>query len=180
VIPADAAPIVLPAAPDAAAADLACEPLWPGEARVCVRFESGGARRVATRADLERWQVEPEALRAAMAEASAAHLQRAVLVPIPGMEPASWLRLTDPDGWAAAGVLRPDLLAERLGGLPVRVAVPAAGVLVAWRTADPDVDRVMAIGVREIHDQQGGPVSDHVWQWDGRAWTPFGRAVEAR
>ena len=184
MIPADAAPIVLAAPPESAPTDLACEPLWPAEARLCFTVPAvangadAGARRIAKRADLEGWQVDLPKLHAAMAEAAAPHVAKGVMVPIVGMEPASWLRLTDPNGWAAAGVLRPDLLAEKLGGVPIRVAVPASGMLVAWRSADPNVDRVMAIGVRELHEQQGGRVSDHVWSWDGKTWTPFGRAVK--
>jgi hypothetical protein len=156
--------------------------LWPGEARLCLTsiFGEPAVRRVATGADLDRWGVDLATAKARLSEGAAAQVAKAVTVPIAGMEPASWLRLQDPNGWAAAGVLRPELLAERLGGLPIRVAVPAAGVLVAWRTEDPEVDRVMAVGVRELHEQQGGPVTDHVWQWDGRSWTPFGRAVQVR
>lgn len=156
---------------------LACEVLWP-EALVCLRVWEDGKRRWASSADLARWGVDLPAARQALAEAAARHVRSAPFVPIDGME-ARYLRIADGDGWAAAGLLRPDLLAERLGGLPLRVAIPADSVLVAWRDQGPEVDKVMAVGVRELFERQPGPVTPKVYQWDGTRWTPFGQAVPA-
>lgn len=154
---------------------LACEPLWPGATLLCWRVWEDGRRRWVLGSDLERWAADAAALRAAVVKAAEARLEGAERVPVGGME-ASWHRHVDGD-WAAAGVLLPDALAAKVGGLPVRVGVPGDGVLVAWKGGDPDLDRVMAVGVREIFDAQPVRVTPHVWQWDGRAWSPFGEAV---
>ncbi|MEQ1502962.1 MAG: hypothetical protein ABMB14_12065, partial [Myxococcota bacterium] len=127
-------------------------------------------------ADLRAWTVSAGDLRATVATRSDAAVAGAELVPIAGMN-ASYLRLVDADGWAAAGALRPELVAARLGGGAIRVAVPAQSVLVAWRVGDPAIDTVMAVGVRELFEQQPGPVSPKIHTWDAGRWTPFGEAV---
>jgi hypothetical protein len=154
---------------------LACDVVWP-EALLCLRVWEDGGRRWASTRDLERWGIGLPAARASLAEAARTHVESAPLVPIEGMA-AKYLRLADGDGWAAAGLLRPDLLAERLGGLPLRVAIPSQGVMVAWRAQGPEVDKVMAVGVRELFEQQPQPVTPKVYQWDGARWAPFGEAV---
>ena len=90
---------------------------------------------------------------------------------------ASYLKLVDGDGWAAAGALRPDLLAEKVGGLPLRMAMPAEGVLLAWKGGEAEVDRVMAVGVKEMYDQLPGAVSPRIVTWDGAKLAPYGQAV---
>lgn len=156
--------------------DLACDPIWPGTALLCFRIWENGARRWVGTSDLRKWSTNPAALAEQVRARAAQKLAAAELVPIEGMD-ASYLRLVDGDGWAASGVLRPDVLAERLGGLPIRVAVPADSVLVAWRSQGREIDQVMAVGVRELYDQQKGGVSPQIRQWDGEAWLPFGEAL---
>jgi hypothetical protein len=34
----------------------------------------------------------------------------------------------------------------------------------------------MAVGVRELYDEQDGSVSPYIFAWDGKKWTPFGEA----
>ncbi|HHO52794.1 MAG TPA: hypothetical protein ENK18_18445, partial [Deltaproteobacteria bacterium] len=96
-------------------AQLHCEPLWPGVALLCFRVWEDGLRRWVERGDLIRWGVGAEALKARILEASAAPIQAAESVSVEGMS-AGYLRLVDGDGWAVAGLLRPELLSERPGG----------------------------------------------------------------
>lgn len=160
-------------------AALACETLWPEATLLCLRVWEGGKRRWVVDGDLGRWGIAFQAARDRLAAGAADKISAAELVPIDGM-PASYLRLVDGDGWAAAGVLRPDLVAARLGGGPIRVAVPSENVLLAWRAdAGPEVDRVMAIGVRELYEKQPPAVSPKVVSWDGARWIPYGEAVPA-
>jgi hypothetical protein len=155
---------------------LACTPLWPSYAELCFRVWEDGQRRWVTVGDAAKWSLPPDALARAVARRAPEHLRDAEMVQVEGME-ARYLRLVDGDGWAAAGLLRPGGLSERLGGLPIRVAVPADSVLLAWRAGDADLDRVMAIGVRELYDATPGPVTPKVFTWDGDRWTPFGEAA---
>lgn len=156
--------------------DLACEPIWPDTALLCFRLWENGKRRWVGESDLRAWRTNVAALEAQVAAHAGPKLQAAELVPIEGMN-TTYLRLVDGDGWAAAGLLHPELLAERLGGLPIRVAVPNDTVLVAWKAQGKDVDQVMAVGVRELYDQQSGGVSPQIRQWDGESWLPFGQAL---
>jgi hypothetical protein len=147
---------------------------------VCLRVWEGPRRRWVLASDVASWgRSGADLLRGASAGAPAA-VARAELVPIDGT-PDRYLRLLDPDGWAAAGLLRPDLLVARLGGGPVRVAIPAEGVLLAWPARQPaaasELDRVMAVGVREWFDRGTAPVSPLVLTWDGATWSTFGEAV---
>jgi hypothetical protein len=155
---------------------LVCDPLWQDIALLCFRTWEGGKRRWVTASDAASWKTDAKAMRALLALQAAAHVQRAEMVPVSGMS-ASYLRLVDGDGWAAALALRPDLLAERLGGAPVRVAMPAEGVLVAWKVGTPELDQVMAVGVREMYEQMKGAVSPRVVTWDGAKFVPFGQAI---
>lgn len=157
---------------------LACAPAWPGTALLCFRVWEGSRRRWVTQGDLAAWGVPVEGLVTTVAEASRAVIGRAEVVPVEGME-ARYLRLVDGDGWAAVGFLHPELVAERLGGLPIRLAVPSEGVLVAWRPGGLALDKVLAVGVRELYDAQPGGVTPKILQWDGSTWLPFGEATPA-
>jgi hypothetical protein len=154
---------------------LICEPFWPEVASLCFRVWDKGKRRWVVGGDLQAWGVDEPALKAAATAGAEAKIRAAELVPIGGTK-ASYLRLVDGDGWAAAALLRPDIVAERLGGGPIRVAVPADSVVVAWKVQGDDIDRIMAVGVRELYDQTKGPVSPKIETWDGAKWEPFGEA----
>ena len=153
-----------------------CEVAWTSTALLCYRVWEGDERRFVLSSDLAAWGATVADLHAIVARAAEAHLAQAVLVPVEGT-PQSYLQLLDGDGWSAAGVLRPDLVVARLGGGPVRMAAPVQGALLAWRSEGADLDRIMAVGVKEIHDRGPQSVSPHVWEWNGKVWLPFGEAV---
>ncbi|MEQ1566599.1 MAG: hypothetical protein ABMA64_13235 [Myxococcota bacterium] len=156
-----------------------CEPVWPEIVDLCYRVWDQGKRRWVVTGDLGAWAADAPALRERVASAAGEWVARAELVPIAGT-PHQYLRLVDGDGWTAAGLLRPELAAERLGGGPIRMAYPAETVWIAWRAGDDELDRIMAIGVRELYDATAGSVSPRIVTWDPSApapWKPFGQAV---
>ena len=155
---------------------LACEPTLPKAVLLCFRVWEKGSRRWVTVQDLQRWGTDLPKVRAALADQARAKIAAAPLVPVDGAA-QSYLRLVDGDGWAAAALLVPDAVAARLGGAPVRVSIPAEGVLLAWKAAGPELDRILAVGARELYDTQSGSVSPSIFTWDGRVWMTFGEAV---
>jgi len=158
------------------AAELACEPALPGAVLLCFRVWEGDLRRWVTRDDLARWGATTGDVRDALLPEARRRIASAEEVPIEGTT-SSYLRLADGDGWAASAVLAPVALATRLGEMSVRIALPAEGVLLAWRTGDAERDRIMAVGARETYDAQPGSVSPAMFTWDGHVWTKFGEAL---
>lgn len=154
---------------------LVCQVAWAEVVDLCFRVWEQGKRRWVVVGDLAAWGADAAGLRATLAEPAAERVRAAELAPIEGMS-TSYLRLVDGDGWAAAGLLRPELVAERLGGGPVRVALPAESVLVAWKVQGDEVDKVMAVGVRELYEGTPGAVSPKIVTWDAGKWIPFGEA----
>jgi hypothetical protein len=148
--------------------------------RVCLRVWERATRRFVLGSDLAAWRTDAVTLLRTVAAAAEPAVGRAELVPVEGTD-ERYLRLLDSDGWSAVGLLRPDLVAERLGGGAIRVAVPNEGVLLAWTVRDPtapsELDRLMSVGVREWYDRAPAQVSPRVLTWDGAAWTVFGEAV---
>jgi hypothetical protein len=157
-----------------------CAPAWPELALVCARVADGEGRRLLRTSELAGRTAD-----AVLAEARASartRLAAAELLPVAGT-PHRYLQLVDADG-AAAAFLFPEQLAERLGGAPLRVAVPVDGVVIAWKAAGPELDKIGAVAVREVYDQglaqgagQGVAVSAQIVDWDGARWTTFGQAT---
>jgi hypothetical protein len=77
------------------------------------------------------------------------------------------------DGFDAAALLRPDLLASLAGGSVV-VAVPEDGTLVWWVPGDADFDKMVAVGIRRMADASSSPVSPRIYRHDGETWTVWG------
>lgn len=187
-VPAEVTPVLAPADAPAQFAEhvggpspsLACDPLW-SDALVCFKVREGKKRRWVTSADLAKWKVDAPALRATLAERAIAKLaDQPKPVPVEGMPGAQYWVAAEGDGWAAAGVLQPSLLAERLGGAPILVAVPVDGVLIAWKIGDRELDRIVAVGVKEMYDAGDGPVTPIVHQWTGARWAPYAEAVPSK
>lgn len=156
---------------------LVCEVLWTDAVLLCYRVREGERRRWVTEADLAAWSVSRAELRATMeARAAATVAGPPPQVPIQGLA-ASYLQDADADGWSAAWLLRPEALSRALGVPPLLAAAPSDGVVVAWRPDGGPVDRVMAVGVREMFDQQRGGVSPVIHLWDGSRWSRFGQAI---
>lgn len=156
---------------------LACDALWTGEAMLCFKVEEKGRRRWVTEKDLAAWKVDYPTLRAAVTErAIAALATQPKKTAVDGMTAHYWVA-AEGDGWSVAGALHPRLLAEKLGTVPIAVAIPAEGVLIAWVPGDKDLDRVLAVGVRDMYESQDGPVTPVIHSWTGERWVPYGEAA---
>jgi hypothetical protein len=158
-----------------ASAPLACAPLLPEHAHLCFRVWEGKTRRWVTEADLASWQTDREALVQHVAKRSGAVLASELeQQAIPDMD-AGYLQLRDGDGWAVAPFFDGPAIEQRLGAMP-RVAIPRAGVVLAWPTGSAELDKVMAVAVREMYEAADDAVTPmvHVWR-DGR-YVPFGVA----
>ncbi len=154
---------------------LVCEPVLPGEARLCLKVQEEKRRRWVTTADLDRWGAAPRALFDHLRAEARKHPLEIERVGIEDMD-SHYARLRDGDGWAAVAVLAPERLAEALGGAPILLGVPVDGVAMAWKPGAEEVDRVMLIGVREVYAGMPGGITPAVYAWSDRGFTLFGRA----
>ena len=71
-------------------------------------------------------------------------------------------------------LLHPEWLG--LVGEEVLVAVPARGALVVWTPGDSEVDKVVAVGARQMFEQLDHPVSPLVLRYDAEGWSVWGQA----
>jgi hypothetical protein len=156
---------------------LACDALW-AEALVCFKVVDGSRRRWVTEADAKNWGVDVPGLRRVVTDRARQKLAQAPKVmTVEGMPKSKYWLSAEGDGWAAAGVLAPDTLASRIGGAPLLVATPVDGVLLVWKPGDADLDRVLAVGAKEMHDASDSPVTPVVHGWDGTRWFSVVEAV---
>ena len=159
-----------------AAAEAVCRPFAEGIG-LCFTLHDGAVRRYVTRADLAAWGMDLAAVAAVAVAAAAAAIgdARPVAQSIEGVAGTWWLG-AEGDGLDAALLLYPDRLAARCGAAPVG-ASPEAGVLMAWVPGSAELDKVMAVGVRRMHDAADHPVSPRIYRWNGEKWVVWGQAV---
>lgn len=158
------------------ASRILCDQGGPPGILVCYQTRDESGLRWVHDGDLATWNSSHDELRNEMIRRAPAHLGTLEWVSVRGT-PDRYARIVAGDGWPAALLLAPQAMVPRLGAPPLRVAVPARGVALAFRPAGPDLDRIMAVGVREMFDTLARGVSPMVFEWDGRAWTPWGQAV---
>ncbi len=143
---------------------------------LCFGYEVGGTRRLVTESELLAWDTTPAALEAVARRttegAAAAGIYQEMRVE--GMAGRYWVG-GNGDGRVAAALLHPEDLAAIAGAEPV-VGVPERDTLLFWVPGDPDFDKVLAVGVRRLHDASEHPVSPLVYRWDGERWTVWGEA----
>jgi hypothetical protein len=157
---------------------LACDPVWPQEVLVCFRVQEGKKRRFVTAADLARWGVDSVGLRAVVTERARARLAtQPVRRTVDGTEKVYFVA-AEGDGWSAATVLAPEVVGARLGG-PFLLAAPTDQTVLVWLPGDKDLDKIMAVGAKEMFEGADWPVSPVVHQWDGRRFSSFVEAVPA-
>lgn len=159
-----------------AAAELACR-LVAESLSLCFVKGDGSELDYVTQADLGAWGLDLAAVEALARANARAGIEagRPARTPVEGMSGVYWLS-AEADGRDAAGLLFPDLLAG-IAGSPVVVGVPAQGALLFWVPGDRELDQVMAVGVRRIHDSSAQPVSSKIYRWDGDHWVVWGEAV---
>ncbi|MFH1467487.1 MAG: hypothetical protein ABIO70_24090 [Pseudomonadota bacterium] len=154
----------------------ACRPFAEGLV-VCLTVPAGEGRRLVTVADLEAWEVpQSEAMslaKARMAEGITA--ARPEVVPIPD-DPRTYLLSAVGDGLDQAALFHPAALAARFGGQPFAVGIPTRDVLIAMPLGDPELQQMVAVGVRRLWEGAEEPVSPAMYAWDGAAWQVWGEA----
>lgn len=162
-----------------------CQALPIPEVFLCFRVWEGTRRRWVTEADRAQWamteaQLYEMARRDCVASLRSAGFRwvRDSSSAIGGRrDRARYLELVDGDGGAVAGVLCPEAVSQRLGKPTFRAAMPTEDVFLAWPAGDPELDRILAVGAREIHDQHRRSLTPQVVHFDGDRWRAFGRAV---
>jgi hypothetical protein len=156
------------------AASIVCDRLAE-RLSLCFTFDAGETRRYVTEADLVAWGIEADEVRrrAGARAKEALRSERPASTPIEGG--LSYLLSAEGDGLDAAALAWPRRLEELAGG-PVLVAVPQRHTLLAWRSDGGELDTIMAVGVRRMHDAAPHPVSPLVYRHDGEAWRVWGQA----
>ncbi|NCG17486.1 MAG: hypothetical protein GWP91_00525 [Rhodobacterales bacterium] len=152
---------------------LACEAPIADAVRLCFKFWEGEKRRWVSLADLNAWGVSLADLHQALVPAATQALEGLQSVAIAGTE-RHYLQLADGDGWAAAGLLAPHVLASK-APRPL-MAMPQTSVMVSWSMGDAETDLIMAVGVKEMKSAARDPVSAMVLRWDGKQWIAFAEA----
>ena len=134
----------------------------------------GGGWRLASMVDVMGWGTGlKDALQAARPATRAAWAARPPeRAEVDGGGGAYLLRAVG-DGHDALGLLIPEVIEAAVGG-PAVVAVPRAGVLLAWRPGDADLDKILAVGVRRIADEAPAVISSRIYRWDGSRWLIWG------
>jgi len=146
---------------------------------LCFTYDVGETRRYVTEAELATWGIGVEEVRRRAGARAGAALGpgRPASTPIEGG--LAYLVSAEGDGLDAAGLASPGRLAELAGG-PVLVAAPQRHTLLAWRSDGGELDTIMAVGVRRMHDAAPHPVSPLVYQHDGEVWRVWGEARPPR
>ena len=158
-------------------ANLACLEFWEDAALLCFRRVEGPKRVWVTHADLRVWGTSLNGLAEELQRRAVKQVAGQVKdVPVNGMD-TTYVMASNQDGWGASLVLAPGQMAERWPGREMLFSVPAHGIILAWPGGNPDLDKVMAVGSREIYDSKPGSVSPIVFRWTKKGWVPF---VEAK
>ncbi len=153
-----------------------CDEIWPDQVRLCFRIWEGKSRRWMVESETATAGIRPEDLRGHVLGQGTRILTALEEVHVDGMPHTYW-QLRDGDGWAVLGALQPAEVARRMGAREaIHMALPAQGVLVAWAAGTPELDHVMAVGVREMYEQMSDVVSPVIHTWDGESWSAFGEA----
>jgi hypothetical protein len=155
---------------------LACRTFWTDQAKLCFRIVHGDRRQWVTESHLGPWGVDFDGLKKTVVENGALAIHRQLKpVPIPGMSEQYWLASNEA-GWSAGVLLQPTAFAAVGSGTNLMAAVPAHGIVLLWQGGNPEVDKVVAIGVREIYATEAGAVTPLIYWWTGSDWTVFGEA----
>ena len=91
---------------------------------------------------------------------------------VAGIEGRYFVR-SEGDGFDAAALLRPALLAQLASAEPV-VAVPEDGTFLWWVPGDADFDKMVAVGVRRMMEASTRSVSPRIYRHNGTEWTVWG------
>lgn len=154
----------------------ACRPFAQGLLLCFELVEQRGVRKV-TQADLLQWQSSLESLESKVLPEfiKTWRPQELLEVQVEGDSRTYWMANTA-DGTEQAALFAPDSLSRLLGG-PVAVGLPCRGVLLAFKLGDPELEKIVAVGVRRAWESLPEPISPTLYVWYDQAWRPRSEAV---
>ena len=155
---------------------LACQD-YIGKMKMCFRYLQKGKLPYVDKKLLKKWKISQLSL-LTLAEKNAklqVTSKRYRFQEIAEIQGGYWIS-DKKDGWDAAGFLHPKRLTRLLQRKPL-VAMPQAGTFLFWEAGNPMLDKVMAVGVREIYDNSEHPISSAIYHYDGAKWMIWGEAV---
>lgn len=159
------------------AALLACEPLWDGALSLCYRRDGGRGAWVEVAA-LGGWGVDAAGLRAWAIDRGRAALGPWEPRTVEGVA-GRYQQAPADRGWAAVALIAPELVVAAVGDPSPLCAAPADGVVLAWAPGRAELDRVIAVGVHKLYEQDPWPATPVVHRWAGDRWVAFAEARPA-
>lgn len=154
----------------------ACRPFAEGLS-LCFSVSEKGTRRSVNPLDLQTWKVSLAEVEAGALQAARGGLgpDRPGWVTVEG-DTRRYLLSAEGDGLDHAGLLDPSVLVERLAPSRIAVGVPAQGVLIAFGLGDPEMEKIVTVGIRRVWETQPDPVTPVVFTWTGSQWVPWAEA----
>lgn len=160
-------------------ASLACEDVWPGDARLCFRVWEGKQRRWVTDEDLATWDLTIDGLKKHLSARAVQYIS-SMTPKSPVDMPGRYLELVDGDGWAASVVLLPDRVCDQLGNKRLLVAVPNESMVFAWTPGNVELDSAIGIAAKGLFKEGNRPVTPVVYSWSDHGWVAYGEAKTRR
>ena len=85
-----------------------------------------------------------------------------------------WVRDLD-DGLEGLVMVKPDSL-KKLAPVPLVVAWPVPGVVIAWVPGNPSLDQVLSVGVAKMVAESNHPISSKMYRFEQGEWAVWGEA----
>ena len=147
---------------------------------LCFRYVDGEKLPYVQQQNLEQWDAKLEQIQTSAKDFAKQYVtsDRYTFQKIEGMDGGYWASAKK-DGWDASGLFYPAQL-QQMVGRKFLMAVPQAGMFLFWGQGNPAIDRVIAIGVKEIYKEAKQPVSPYIYEWGGEKWDVWGEAVESQ
>ena len=149
---------------------------WSQTFYQCFSVQEKGRYRMVHLGDLQRWEVDLDALEAKSREVGRPVLdeKNREVVFVDGIERPYWV-FDGSKGLGASVLLFPEELESMMGGRPV-LGTPARGIVVAWLPGDEELDKVVSVGLVRIFGEAIVPISSVIVQWSGGHWATWGEA----
>ena len=138
---------------------------------LCFRVEVNGTRKWFSVAESKSWGLSLEDLGQAVQIVKSQNPFVEKRVPGGG----HWWQVEAQDGREALVFLHPAWLT--VVGEQAVVSAPSKGVVLAWESGDPENDKIMAVGVRALYDQEESPVSPKIFRYTTKGWVVWGEMV---
>ena len=156
---------------------LACTELAP-ELRLCLRKVRGTALPYAHQDELQEWKLtEASALQMIKDLSQRELLEKSYVRRVIEGTELEFFSRSKKDGWDPVSLLHPQFLRSLIGG-DFLVAIPEAGTFLCWKKGSAELNKIMAVGVREQYNASVHPVSPYLFEWEKGGWQVWGSAVK--